>query len=169
VTSVDFAVNWGEAEVSGLSFTPWAKLSAPIGRESVSIIQLQTADEFELISSNSYAYCDKEIFQIVDISHEKLLISVNRGMLGTVPLSHPAGSVIWFYSDNLSRCVITTSFIENSTHTFKVLPRNALNDYLSLSAATGASHTITSDWDRPPAPGWLRIKNKFLNTDIQGV
>lgn len=169
VTSVDFAVNWGEAEVSGLSFTPWATLSAPIGRESANIIQLQTADEFELISSDSYAYCDKEIFQIVDISHEKLQISVNRGMLGTVPLSHPAGSVIWFYSDNLSRCVITTSFIENSTHTFKVLPRNALNDYLSLSAATGASHTITSDWDRPPAPGWLRIKNKFLNTDIQGV
>jgi hypothetical protein len=83
---------------------PQISIGAPIADTDNTV----TLSAISTITANLFAQLDQEVIQITQISSDGLTLQVNRGLHGTLPASHSAGTL--FYQ--LSTRVLTVPFID---------------------------------------------------------
>lgn len=77
-------------------FAPHAVLASEIGQAVTSTLTYHSEVDIDLVAVGSYAYLNDEAVAITAINAAARTMTVNRGVLDTVPVAHAAGSRIWF-------------------------------------------------------------------------
>lgn len=116
-------------------FVPRGVLSAAVDtRQRVSI----TLGDIDLssVTSGSLALWDAEFVQVVSIVDQT--VTLDRGCLDTVPVTHAVGSYVWLYDGQTGD--IDRSFISGETVTLQMIPYAGSE---SLDEALAGEHVFT--------------------------
>lgn len=92
--------------------------------------------------------------------------SVIRGVYDTVPLSHPAGSRVWFVSAGKS-VISPTPYPDNGSVTGKLLPYNSQN-MVALGDATAFTVTLSERARKPYPPANFKVNGDSYPESIIG-
>jgi hypothetical protein len=147
------------------SFPFVATLSLAVSSEVSSILQLQTSYlDTSLVSVGMYAQLGDELVAITAIDTVSKTLTVDRGILDTVPVEHTVGEVLWVHQsmyglDETERAV--TEAVE-----VKMLPSTSLGR-LDISLAPIDTITCVGRMMRPYPPGNLTFCDYRWPTSIQ--
>lgn len=147
-------------------FTPTAVLTAmlPQSADQVSV-GLTSGIDLEEVTAGGLAVIDGEWLKVVSLNLATQTVTLERGMLDTVPASHPAGSRIWFVDG--FRHYITPEYVAGETVRVKLLTRTARGT-LPEAAATEMSLLLNKRFIRPYCPGNVQINGKRYPTAVAG-
>lgn len=95
------------------------------------------------------------------------LNNILRGQYDTLPLSHPAGAVVWFITDGIG-LVSDTPYTTGITNVSLRATPFGVSSKLPLASATTMTVTLTDRAGRPYAPGNLRLNGNYLPSTISG-
>ncbi len=146
-------------------FTPHALLAADIGQAFTSTIGYQSEVDIDLVSVGSYAYIDDEAVAITAINTTAKTLTVDRGVLDTVPAAHAAGSRIWF-ADGF-QAVDPTEYAAGETVDARLLTVTGRGT-LPLTLAPTDSLVMNRRQNRPYPPGNMRINSTAYPQVVQG-
>lgn len=133
-------------------FCPTAVVSNLVVPELSSVLNLTGIDRLSVVSVGTYAYLNEECVEVTAIT--STTVTVNRGILDTVPVTHAANSRIWFAEDH--EILDKTQWASGVSVNVKVLPQTG-KGVLALAAAPENSLVINRRWYRPYPPGNLRV------------
>lgn len=151
-------------EIQTMGFTPNATLTNAIDEQTTGLI-IGDAQDLDIVKVDTYAYLDNEIVAIKTVNQATHSLTVERGMLDTVPATHVAGARIWFAEGVES--LINEQYLSNESLQIKMLPSTGLGR-LAESAASADSYTFTGRMIRPYPPGNFRVNNVMWPTTILG-
>lgn len=142
-------------EVGSFGFTPTALLANAINPTDT-LITLSQPIDLGNVSIKSYAYIGEEIVEVENINLITNIITVKRGILDTVPVSHLAdeNNRVWFGGFINSSDEVEN--IYNSILQARACPRTDLGT-LALGDAATASYTFKRRAIRPYPPGNFRF------------
>jgi len=147
------------------SFPFVATISLAVPPEVSSVLQLQTSYiDTSLVSVGMYAQLGDELVAITAIDTVNKTLTVDRGILDTVPVEHGIGEVLWVHQsmyglDETDRAV--TEAVE-----VKMLPSTS-QGRLDMSLAPIDTITCVGRMMRPYPPGNLTFCNYRWPTSIQ--
>jgi hypothetical protein len=147
-----------------MGFTPNATVTNAID-EQTTVLAIGNGQDLDVVKLNTYAYLDNEIVAIKAINLVAGTVTVERGVLDTVPTPHLASARIWF-ADALE-ALVTEQYLSGESLQVKMLPATGLGR-LAESAATADSHTFAGRMIRPYPPGNVRVNNVMWPTTILG-
>ena len=150
------------AEVEAMGFTPNATLINDID-PAASVLAIGNGQDLESVGLDKLAYLDDEIVAIKAVNLGAGTITVDRGILDTVPVSHLAGARIWF-ADGVE-ALLTEQYLSGESLQVKLLPSTGMGR-LAESAATADSYTFAKRMIRPYPPGNVRVNNVMWPTVI---
>ncbi len=158
------------------TFTPNATLANDVFKESQSlVIDLATVYNLELVEESlvdgkTYAIINTEIVKVTAVNVDDNQITVERGVLDTVPKAHLADDFIYFIGVDYEN--IETEYTDGDQPAFKILPRTGNGQLLEASASTQTADLLDSRLIRPYPPGNLKFNTEsyptFLSTAITG-
>lgn len=136
------------------SFPFTGTLSVAIVPEISTVVQLQEALDDDLVQVGTYAAIGDELVAITAVDATAGTITVDRGVLDTVPVSHAAGTVFWchqgfFGLDKEPRAV-------GEVVEAKLLPSTS-QGRIAIGDATTSTITLAGRMMRPYPPGNVQI------------
>lgn len=134
-----------------VDFTPTAVTTEPVN-PGQTVIAIGSSIDVDVVRVGSYALLGTEIVRVDSIT--STLMTVGRGCLDTVPISHIVGTRIFFADD-----VFGTDGVEyatGETARIKLLPTTGQGT-LAESSAPQQTVVITNRHSRPYPPGNLRF------------
>lgn len=137
-------------------FCPNAVLAADVGRAVTSTITYGSEVDIDLVTVGGYAYLNDEAVAITAINTSTKSLTVNRGVLDTVPTSHAAGSRIWFADG--AQGVDPTEYAAGETVNARLLTVTGKGT-LALASAPTDSLAMNRRQNRPYPPGNVKINN----------
>ncbi|QXP89153.1 phage tail protein [Methylococcus capsulatus] len=147
-------------------FTPTALLTATLPQSAVQLsVGLTSGIGLEEATAGGLTVIDGEWLKVVSLDLATQTVTLERGMLDTVPASHPAGSRIWFVDG--FRHYLTPEYVAGETVRVKLLTRTARGT-LPEAAATEMSLPLNKRFIRPYCPGNAQINGKRYPTVVAG-
>lgn len=143
-------------------FCPTALVTNAMVPEVTSTLALTGMQAFSQIRANSYAYIENECVAVVSVTSSS--VTVNRGILDTFPVAHPAGSRIWFAEGN--EAWDSTQWASGVTVNAKALTTTGAGTLLEASAPAD-NLVINRRWYRPYPPGNLTVNGSRWPIAIQ--
>jgi hypothetical protein len=133
---------------------PSAVIDGALAQEVTSTFSYSGSRDLALVELNTYGYIEDEIVEVTAIDTDLLTITVNRGVLDTVPVAHDAGKIIYF-SENWSGRD-PTEYTETDVVDAKLLEVTSQGP-LAEGSASELSLTMANRYARPYAPGNFKI------------
>lgn len=119
------------------------------------------------VAVGSYAMIDNELVGITAIDANTGTISIDRGVLDTVPATHAAGARVWFIDDH--QAFESLERASGETVSVKLLPIAPLGK-LPEASAVAQSVTLTGRAQKPYAPGNVKINGfAYPSTTLSGA
>ena len=147
-------------------FTPTALLTAMLPQSAAQVsVGLTSGIDLEEVTAGGLTVIDGEWLKVVSLNLATQTVTLERGMLDTVPASHPAGSRIWFVDG--FRHYLTPEYVAGETVRVKLLTRTARGT-LPEAAATEMSLPLDKRFIRPYCPGNAQINGKRYPTVVAG-
>lgn len=159
VAPADFALNGNG------NFAATGVIATTLGQENSSTFEVTSAIDMDHVAVGKYAYINNEIVAVTAIDSTAGTISINRGVLDTVPTVHPANSRIWFADGRVG--FDGTDWIDTDIVDVKLTPTTGLG---SLPVADASSHSITlaNRAARPYPPGNVKINGQYYPSVVIG-
>ena len=152
------------AEVETMGFTPNATVTNAID-EQATVLTIGNGQDLDVVKLDTFAYLDNEIVAVKAINLVASTVTVDRGVLDTVPAPHLAAARIWF-ADALE-ALITEQYLSGESLQVKMLPATGLGR-LAESAAPADNYTFAGRMIRPYPPGNVKVNNVMWPTVILG-
>lgn len=147
-------------------FTPTAVLTAMLPQSAAQVsVGLTSGIDLEEVTAGGLTVIDGEWLKVVSLNLATQTVTLERGMLDTVPASHPAGSRIWFVDG--FRHYLTPEYVAGETVRVKLLTRTARGT-LPEAAATEMSLPLNKRFIRPYCPGNAQVNGKRYPTVVAG-
>ncbi len=147
-------------------FTPTAVIADALTQSASRVsIGLTAGIDLEEVVAGGLAVINGEWFKVVSLSLATQVVTLERGMLDTVPVGHGAGSRIWFV-DGFQH-YLTPEYVSGETVRVKLLTRTARGT-LPESAATQMSVRLNRRFIRPYCPGNIRINARRYPAVVAG-
>lgn len=146
-------------------FAPHAVLASEIGQAVTSTLTYHSEVDIDLVAVGSYAYLNDEAVAITAINAAARTMTVNRGVLDTVPVAHAAGSRIWF-ADGFQG-IDPTEYAAGETVNARLLTVTGKGT-LALASAPTDSLAMNRRQNRPYPPGNLRINGTAYPSVVKG-
>lgn len=137
-------------------FCPNAVLAADVGQAATSTITYGSEVDIDLVTVGGYAYLNDEAVAITAINTSTKSLTVNRGVLDTVPVSHAPGSRIWFADG--AQGIDPTEYAAGETVNARLLTVTGKGT-LALASAPTDSLAMNRRQNRPYPPGNVRVNN----------
>jgi hypothetical protein len=152
------------AEVETMGFTPNATVTSAID-EQATVLTIGNGQDLDVVKLDTYAYLDNEIVAVKAVNLVASTVTVDRGVLDTVPAPHMAAARIWF-ADALE-ALITEQYLSGESLQVKMLPATGLGR-LAESAAPADSYTFAGRMIRPYPPGNVKVNSVMWSTVVLG-
>ena len=152
------------AEVETMGFTPNATVINAID-EQATVLTIGNGQDLDMVKLDTYAYLDNEIVAVKAINLVAGTVTVDRGVLDTVPATHLAAARIWFA--DAVEAMLNEQYLSAETVQAKMLPATGLGR-LAESAAPADSYTFAGRMIRPYPPGNVKVNNVMWPTVILG-
>lgn len=146
-------------------FAPHAVLGSDIGQTVTSTLTYHSEVDIDLVAVGSYAYLNDEAVAITAINASAKTLTVNRGVLDTVPVAHAASSRIWF-ADGFQG-IDATEYAVGETVNARLLTVTGKGT-LALASAPTDSLAMNRRQNRPYPPGNLRINGTAYPSVVKG-
>ena len=153
-------------------FCPTATMSSAVGYGATALTgdvwNVANADYFGGVDTPSYAWIDNELVAITAhaITGGSGTITVDRGVLDTVPAPHNSGARIWFADEHLG--IDDDLHQSGETVDLKALPTTSLGT-LDISSASALQQGMNHRYHRPYPPGNVKINTERYPTVIEGA
>ncbi|ANO57499.1 hypothetical protein [Vibrio phage vB_VhaS-tm] len=149
-----------------LDFVPHGKLMSAIDQKATTI-QMGMLVDADLVALGTALSINGEYMKLVSADTATGMATVERGVMDTVPVSHAANSVIYFFDDFAE--MYDSASERGAALKFKLLP-STLQGRLELSKAPQDSFTPVRRWDTPYPPGNVKLNGQYFpdtfNKDI---
>lgn len=152
------------AEVDTMGFTPNATVTNAVD-EQTTVLAIGNGQDLDVVKLDTYAYLDNEIVAVKAINLVAGTVTVDRGVLDTVPAPHLASARIWFA--DAFEALVTEQYLSGESLQVKMLPATGLGR-LAESAAPADSYTFAGRMIRPYPPGNVKVNNVMWPTTILG-
>lgn len=146
-------------------FAPHAVLASENGQAITGTLTYHSEVDIDLVAVGSYAYLNDEAVAITAINAAARTVTVNRGVLDTVPVAHAAGSRIWF-ADGFQG-IDPTEYAVGETVNARLLTVTGKGT-LALASAPTDSLAMNRRQNRPYPPGNLRINGTAYPSVVKG-
>jgi hypothetical protein len=155
------ATDWINRDTDSFPFT--ATLLADVDPEISSTLTLAEAIDTDLVRVGMYAALESELVAITAIDTALNTLTVDRGVLDTIPVAHATGAYLWVHQgmyglDRTERAV-------GETVEVKLLPSTA-QGRLELSTAPTNTFTLTGRMMRPYPPGKVQVNGSYWPASI---
>lgn len=134
-------------------FAPTGVLVGSIGQTETAI-SLNDRVDLDLVALNTYALIDQELVAVKTINASTGAVTVDRGVLDTVPAPHAAGARMTFIEG--AQFFTNTQYLEGESLQAKVLPSTGIGTFAEGSA-TALNYTFAKRQIRPYPPGRIRV------------
>jgi len=134
-------------------FAPTGVLVGSIGQTETAISLADRVD-LDLVALNTYALIDQELVAVKTINASTGAVTVDRGVLDTVPAAHAAGARMTFIEG--AQFFTNTQYLEGESLQAKVLPSTGIGTFAEGSA-TALNYTFAKRQIRPYPPGRIRV------------
>lgn len=141
------------AKVGVGDFAPSGLLVNAIGQTETALTLTNRAD-LDLVQLNTYAMIDQEFVAVKTINASTGAVTVDRGVLDTVPAAHAAGARMTFIEG--AQFFTNTQYLEGESLQAKVLPATGIGTFAEGSA-TALNYTFAKRQIRPYPPGRVRV------------
>lgn len=150
-------------EVARATFSPWVSLDGAVTRLQTVIpyTGFRGLDEVEL---GSLGVIDNEWVRINAIDETLQTVTVDRGVLDTVPVTHASGARLWLYGDATATDWETVRF-ESESASYRLLP-TASGEELPISSATTRTLVLSGRQERPYPPGNVLINGAYFPEQV---
>lgn len=144
---------------------PSALITEALIQEVATTFHYSSARDLALVDLLIYAYIEEELVEIVAINEALGVITVNRGVVDTVPSAHGAGQIIYFSEMWSGRD--KTEYTQTDIVKAKLLELTG-QGALALNDATELSLTMTNRYARPYPPGNFKINGLRYPSSTSG-
>jgi len=129
--------------------------STALDQEVSTTIQLQESSiDTNLVRVGMYAALGDELVAVTAIDTANVTVTVNRGVLDTIPVAHSVGETIWFHDGFFG--LDQTQRVEDEVVEIKLLPSTSLGR-LDIDDATMDTITLEGRMMRPYPPGNVQV------------
>jgi hypothetical protein len=144
------------------NFTPIARILAPIEPAITTTVSIapDTNTDISLVKLNTYALLGDEIVSILALSETS--VTLRRGVLDTVPVSHASGTILWFAENQQG--YDRTEWLDGVVVQAKASTLTGKGS-LDLSLAPTDTLVIKRRWYRPYPPGNVKLNGLRWPTD----
>lgn len=146
-----------------VDFAPIGFTVFPVKQEVVSVIEFENTVDFDRIEVGDLMKIGDEFVEVNSISGFSL--TVNRGMLDTVPVAHTAGTMCMVLSGYMG--IDETERTINQTITAKMLPLTGKGQ-LDVDNAPSDAHQITGRMHKPYPPGNVTVNGEYFPDAVVG-
>lgn len=152
----------GYEDSGAVDFCPYAQLAAAVGPTDT-VWGITGGIDLDQVRIGSHAQLNGELVRIDAISAGEDQITVGRGVLDTVPVSHAAGSNIFFWDDYAESD--STEYVTIESIDVKVVPESGAGvaDIADIAADTVVMNTRAF---RPYPPGNLLLDSQAYPASI---
>lgn len=147
------------------SFAPTAIITPALHQEVTSTFTYTDGKDLNLVTIGHYAYINDEIVAITAFDSINSTVTVNRGVLDTVPVVHEAGSRLWFAEDSLGHD--STEWSDTDTINIKLTPITSLGS-LDIASASEYSITLANRAARPYPPANVTLNGERYPSVVTG-
>jgi hypothetical protein len=151
------------------SFTSTALLGAPLLQSTARVrMALASATGLEDVEAGGLALVNGEWLKVVSIERagaDGPVAVFERGLLDTVPGSHPAGSRIWFVEE--ARHYLQPEYVQGETVRARLLTQTARGT-LPLGEAPEVGLTLAKRFIRPYCPANPRVNGRSYPAAVAG-
>jgi len=143
-------------------FTPVAQTLAALEPAITSVVGISALSNSDILAVplNTYAHIGPEVVEV--IARSETSVTLKRGILDTVPIAHPANSIIFFSEKR--QAYDKTQWLDATQVQAKACPLTGKGS-LSLGLAPTDTLTIKRRWYRPYPPGNLKVDGVRWPTD----
>lgn len=155
------AAEWVQRDTDSF---PWVgSLAAAVAPEIVTVLQMIEPIDTNLVHAGAYADLDGELVGITAVDAAAGTITVDRGVLDTIPVAHALGARLWCHQGlyGLDR----TERVAGESVEVRLLPSTS-KGRLELSAAPVDTIATAGRMMRPYPPGNVRINGSRWPTSI---
>jgi len=117
------------------------------------------------VEPNTLAVVDGEWVQVTAVNLVAQTVTLERGLLDTVPAAHAVGARLWFVDD--WRFYLTPEYVQHEVAQVKLLPRTPKGTFAE-AAATELNLTLVKRFIRPYCPGNVRVNGLCYPGVISG-
>jgi hypothetical protein len=148
------------------TFTPTAVLTEALGQSAInSTVGVAGGIDLEEVEPNTLAVVDGEWVQVTAVNLIAQTVTLERGLLDTVPVPHAVGARLCFVDG--WRFYLTPEYVQNEVARVKLLPRTPKGTFAE-AAATELNLTLAKRFIRPYCPGNVRVKGLRYPSVITG-
>lgn len=146
-------------------FSPWVGLASAVSRlPTDNVWSYDTFYEDDEVAVGDIGVVDSEWVQVTAIDTALKLVTVERGVLDTIPATHASGARLWLFFDEYAQDY-STERLAGETVTYKLLPVSG-SDTLPVGGATAHSVSITGRQQRPYPPGNVKLNTVYFPTTV---
>ncbi len=150
----------GYKEATRVDFCPFATLSEDVS-ETTTVFNVEDANELGSVTMGTWAQIGTEIVAIVAIAGAA--VTVERGLLDTVPVKHTAGQTLYFWDNYCD--VDSTEYVTSDSINGKLLTVTG-GGQLALSSAPADNVGIVGRAARPYPPGNFKINGEYFPASV---
>lgn len=143
------------AKIGAGDFIPSAVLASATG-QTETVLNVQYGVDLDLATLDTFVLLDGELVAVQAIDVAAGTVTVDRGVLDTVPMKHSAGARLYFVEGG--QFSNTTQYLNGETVQTKVLPATGMG-VLPEASATATSYTFARRQIRPYPPGKFRVNS----------
>ncbi len=148
------------------TFTPTAVLTEALGPSAIhGTIGIAGGIDLEEVDPNTLAVLDDEWVKVTAVNLVAQTVTLERGLLDTVPVAHAVGARLWFVDG--WRFYLTPEYVQHEVARVKLLPRTPKGT-LAEAAATEWNLTLAKRFIRPYCPGNVLVKGQRYPGVITG-
>lgn len=130
------------------------QLTAAVGPAISSVLALTTPIDPNLVKVGEYAELENELVAITALDLDANTVTVNRGILDTIPVAHAAGAVLWCHQDSFG--LDRTERATGEMVEVRMLPSTPLGR-LAIADAPTDTLTTVGRMMRPYPPGNVQV------------
>jgi hypothetical protein len=151
------------------SFCPTAQLDGALDQGTSGLVDVvvpvKNADYLDDILVDTFAYIGTEIVAIKSINLGTPSVTIDRGVLDSVPVAHADEARIWFADQNQG--FDRTERVDAESVDAKLLPVTGLGT-LALGSATNLNLVLDNRYQRPYPPGNVKFNGDAYPATISG-
>jgi hypothetical protein len=137
------------------TFTPTAVLTEALGQSAINgTVGIAGGIDLEAVEPNTLAVVDGEWVKVTAVNLVAQTVTLERGLLDTVPVAHAVGARLWFVDG--WRFYLTPEYVQYEVARVKLLPRTPKGTFAE-AAATELNLTLAKRFIRPYCPGNVRV------------
>lgn len=170
-SSYDFTVSRAAGlayqDLGDVPFTPWARLANAL-TQSTATEEIELTDDHgvAVISAGTYALIGAELVGVTAIDIGTGTITIQRGVLDTVPVAHPADARILFVEDRVG--IDTYEYTAGDMPTVKFLTKTSAGTLDADDATARTAAAFASRATRPYPPGNFQLDDSAYPVSITG-